>query len=88
MIWVDTSHCQIDIVETFLEEVLIFLIGNVPLDFSTELVQISLFIVQNVHYLYFEQLKLLQLNNQRIACSLKRLFVVHSLFHKLVDFLV
>lgn len=78
---VDPPHGEIDIVKTLLEQILILLIGYIPLELLTQLIQTPLLIIQQVHNLQFEQLELLQLHYQRVTCTLKRLLIIHTLLH-------
>ena len=81
-------HGQVNVVEILLEQVLVLLVGNVPLDLFAQFVQTSFFVVEHVHNLEFEQLKFLKLDNQRITCLLKMILKVHSFFHQFMNFLI
>ncbi len=87
-VWDQAPHGQVNVVEILLKQVLVLLVGNVPLDLFAQFVQTPLLVVEHVHNFEFEQLKLLQLDNQRITGLLKIILKVHSLFHQFMNFLI
>jgi hypothetical protein len=80
-VWDQAPHGQVNVVEILLEQVLVLLVWNVSLDLFAQFVQTPFLVVEHVHNLEFEELKLLQFDNQRITCLLKMILKVHSFFH-------